>query len=67
MRKRDDRRGDCEEAERLTLKEMADSRADSHDDEDLGNPDHWLESEARNWHTVDCFDLDEFIERERKK
>ncbi len=52
---------DHSEAERLCKQEMAEHRADDNNPE--WNTAFYLENYADEWETVDCFDLDEFIER----
>lgn len=52
-----------EDAERLTKEEMAKTRAEGHDEDDLKDPEWWLENEGNNWHVVDCFELDPFIQK----
>lgn len=55
-------------AERMCHEEMAQTMA--HDwaaDEPEADPAWWLANYADQWHIVDCFDLDEFIERHNRR
>jgi len=47
------------EAEQLTREEMRASYAEESDYDD----DNYLDDLSRNWHVVDCFNLDDFIKR----
>lgn len=48
--------------------EMAVSRTEAFKEitegvEDMATPEYWLENYGEAWEVVDCFDLDEFIQR----
>lgn len=51
-----------EEAEQKMLSIMAEYRADEE-----FSADYYLEDYADDWHTVDCFDLDQFIAEQQRK
>lgn len=57
---------DFAEAEALCEAEMAQSYAEFFDDEE--DPvEYAREAYGQEWHTVDCFNLDEFIENHQRK
>jgi len=63
---------ECEtwdKAQELCRLEMAQAMCEECDPADKdGKPEYWLDQyEARDWNTVDCFDLDEFIERHKRE
>lgn len=53
---------DHEEAEKMARAEMRATYAEEGDYDD----DDYLDERDHNWHLVDCFDLDQFIERHKK-
>lgn len=59
---------DAMQAEEKTKAEMAGVRAEGFTEgEEEASFDYWLENYGNEWCLVDCFDLDEFIERNKRK
>lgn len=51
-------------AENLAREEMRASYAEESDYDD--DDDNYLDDLSRDWHVVDCFNLDDFIERHKE-
>lgn len=55
---------DHTDAENLCRFEMAETRCeDAEPESDESYPSYWIEQYKDTWHVVDCFPLDEFINR----